>query len=164
MKKVIFFILGWYWFTACGTQDKPTAEHVASASPSPGASGLESGRDGQNGKDGKDGKDGTNGRDGRDVSTNEWYDDITSKHWFMGAQGTQSAAISVCTSSYRVPTAAELSDACYRGLFKAYQAQLAVAPQTASWAYESGMYVNTGTCLSNSQATGISSTIVCIEK
>lgn len=166
MRHIINLFIALY-ITACGTQETKESR-IASASPTPIADEYNTtaeGRDGKDGKDGKDGVDGKDGQDGRDsLTTNEWYDAVSGKHWFMGDEGPQSMALLYCTGAYKVPSVEELQAACYRGLFKAYAAQLGVAPLTAAWASINLDYVNTSTCLASTQANGTPSTIVCVEK
>lgn len=163
MRYLILLLL----LTACGTDatDKNTsAVQTALASPVPEA---KDGKDGVNGKDGKDGtngKDGVNGKDASTVDINEWYDGISTKLWTMGATDVQIHGTSECQGSFRAPTTTELSDACFRGLFKVYTAKLGALPATTSWASTSGDAVTIATCLATTQATGTQAVIVCIQK
>lgn len=107
------------------------------------------------GKDGKNGSNGSNGKDGSMVSSNQWYDPISTKMWVMTNVATPVAgwnnSMSACTGTYRMPTPAEIPVALVHGL--KVVAQALINPPTFILASDSGTYViNTGILGSNSTA------------
>lgn len=113
---------------------------------------------------GKDGKDGAAGKDAQVVEQNEWLEGVTGKKWLLGNAGPQMYANSLCSGAYRVPTAQEAVDACYRGIFKIYVAKLGTLPATVGWTSVSTETINSANCQGSSQSTGTPAIILCIQK
>lgn len=168
MKTTMILIA--FMMVCCGKDDSGQGSTtVAMQSPSAELSGKDgaSGQNGKDGKDGQNGKDGVNGTNGTNatqVDQNNWIDAATGKEWILGASGNQLSATSVCTGTYRLPTLAELSDACFRGLFKVYGVKLGAPSQTVSWASSGGDIITISTCLASTQANGLQAVIVCVQK
>lgn len=112
---------------------------------------------------GKDGAAGTAGKDAPFVEQNEWLDGATGKKWLLGNAGQQMNSPLLCTGSYRPPTIAELSDACYRGIFKVYGAKLGGLPATNAWGANADVVRSTD-CQNTTQAGGVVALILCVQK
>jgi len=113
---------------------------------------------------GKDGKDGTNGTSASVAQQNEWTDSITGKQWLFGHVGNQLTTTTECSGNYKVPTTAELQDACYHGLFLVYVQKVATLSYGHAWGAANGEIVLASTCLTSSQSNGSPSTIICLKK
>lgn len=166
MKTTLILILIAYCMTCCGKDEvKNSSPDSTTITPTD-----LNGRDGAAGQAGKDGKDGvagvagTNGKDGTTTEANQWNDLVTGKQWVMGAQGTQLSANTVCSGTYRAPTISELSDACFRGLFKVYTAKLGAPSVLVSWASTNGDVITISSCAASTQGNGTPAVIVCVQK
>ncbi len=112
MKIILLLLL----LTSCGqhsSSDEPVTSPAVLAN---GTLSEPQGQVGPAGKDGANGKDGKDGKDGKTVTSNMWFDPVTSQYWLIGGKGSYTDGQKACSGAWRLATYPELYLATTRGL------------------------------------------------